>query len=126
MVRIGGERRGWSIVEACVHRGIDPPLGPLLRDVFRLRVAIDEMAPCGIAGGIESGAVEDGSLESTHLIKRHPILDEKSYPRIQITHVTFEDEILLGLSGDTPFEVSQALLSYERMNVSVWRCQAVL
>ena len=33
----------------------------------------------------------------THLLQRHAILDEECYPRVEISHILFQNEILLGL-----------------------------
>jgi hypothetical protein len=47
----------------------------------------------------------------TYLFKRHPVLNEQSYPRVQISDIFFKNEILLRLRGDLRFEFPQIFLS---------------
>lgn len=39
-------------------------------------------------------------IGKTHLVKRHPVLNKESYPRVEITDVTLEDKVLLRLGRD--------------------------
>jgi hypothetical protein len=35
--------------------------------------------------------------EETYFVESHPILNEESYPLVEVTYIAFQDEILLGL-----------------------------
>jgi hypothetical protein len=46
----------------------------------------------------------------TYLFQRHAVLDQQRYPRVEIAHVFFEDEVLLRLRRDLGLEFAQYLL----------------
>lgn len=48
----------------------------------------------------------------THLFQSHTVLDEQSYPRVEIPDVLLEHEILLRLAGYFRFVVALGLLGW--------------
>lgn len=47
-----------------------------------------------------------------YLFQGHAVLDKQCYPRVEVTDVLFEDEVLLGLRGDLGFEFAQYFLGW--------------
>ena len=56
--------------------------------------------------------------QGAYLFQRHAVLDQKSYPRIQITDIFFEDEILFGLGGDFCFQIAKITLSWVARSIA--------
>jgi len=60
--------------------------------------------------GVSIHAHESKLRVLAYLFQRHPVLNQQSYPRIEISHIFLEDEVLLGLGGDFRFQIAQMSL----------------
>lgn len=48
-----------------------------------------------------------------HLFQCHAVLDQQGYSRVEIAHILFQDEVLLGLRRDLGLEFAEYLLGCE-------------
>ena len=53
---------------------------------------------------------EKGIDASAYLVQSHPVLNEKSDARIEVTNVSLENEVFLGLRRDLTLQIPQTLL----------------
>ena len=63
---------------------------------------------------------------ATYLFQCHAILDQQRYPRVEISYVFFENEILLRLARDLRLEVALNLLGFQKVSDCASRHPVVL
>lgn len=53
-----------------------------------------------------------------YLFQCHSVLNQQRYPRIQVSYVFLEHEVLLGLGGDLGLQIAEITLSCGKQGVN--------